>query len=49
MLICIYDMGRKLTLPFQACIVGKVFIHSAKREAFNILPYHQEQIERLLL
>lgn len=49
MLICIYDMGKKLPIPFQAYIVAKVFIHSAQRGTFNISPCHQEQIERPLL
>lgn len=45
MLICVCNMG-KLLIPFQVCIVAKVFIHSVKREPFNILPCHQRQIER---
>lgn len=49
MLIWIYKMVKKLPILSQVYIVAIVFIHSAKREAFSVLPCHQEQTERLLL
>lgn len=36
MLIFFHNMGKELPIPFQVYIVAKVFIHSAKREAFII-------------
>lgn len=48
MLICTCKMS-KLPIPLKVYIVAKVFIHSVKREPFNILPCHQRQIVRPLL